>query len=55
MLQCLIRCKEETCAALGLDPKTFELSMGMSHDFEHAVSNYIISMILDLYVNDYYL
>ena len=38
LLQCLERCRAEVCAALGLQPSQLELSMGMSGDFEQAVS-----------------
>ncbi|XP_054766315.2 pyridoxal phosphate homeostasis protein-like [Lytechinus pictus] len=36
--QCLIRCREEVCKECSLDIDKVELSMGMSHDFEHAIS-----------------
>jgi pyridoxal phosphate enzyme (YggS family) len=36
--QKLIRCKAEICEKLQLDPSSVELSMGMSGDFEHAIS-----------------
>ena len=36
-MQCLERCREEACGALGLQPGQLELSMGMSGDFEQAV------------------
>ena len=36
-LQCLRRCREEVCAALGLDESAVELSMGMSGDYLQAV------------------
>ena len=35
--ECLRKCREEVCAALGLDVNAVELSMGMSGDFEAAV------------------
>ena len=38
LMQCLERCRAEVCAALGLQPSQLELSMGMSGDFEQAVS-----------------
>jgi pyridoxal phosphate enzyme (YggS family) len=34
---CLKSCRDEVCQALGLDWKKFNLSMGMSDDFEHAI------------------
>ena len=37
-LQCLAKCREEVCQALSLQPEDVELSMGMSGDFEQAVS-----------------
>ena len=37
-LQCLERCRAELCSVLGLQPSQLELSMGMSGDFEQAVS-----------------
>jgi len=36
--QKLIKCRSSVCEALSLDPMTVELSMGMSADFEHAIS-----------------
>lgn len=33
----LIKCKEDVCTSLHLNPDGVELSMGMSSDFEHAV------------------
>ena len=38
MLQCLARCREEVCEALKVKQEDVELSMGMSGDFEEAVS-----------------
>lgn len=38
VLQCLVRCRDEVCAELGLQVSDVELSMGMSGDFEQAVS-----------------
>lgn len=37
-LQCLVKRKAEVCEKLHLAADQVELSMGMSHDFEHAVS-----------------
>ena len=37
-MQCLARCRDEVCNALKLKPEDVELSMGMSGDFEEAVS-----------------
>lgn len=34
----LIECRKNVCHELGLDMKNVQLSMGMSSDFEHAVS-----------------
>ena len=34
----LLRCREEASGALGLNPEDLEVSMGMSNDFEQAVS-----------------
>ena len=39
MLQCLSECREKVCEALGLKAEDVELSMGMSGDFEQAVSD----------------
>lgn len=36
--KCLIDCQTQICSELGLDVNECELSMGMSADFEHAVS-----------------
>ena len=38
VLQCLAKCREEVCQALSLQQEDVELSMGMSGDFEEAVS-----------------
>lgn len=35
----LAACRQQVCQTLSLDPNDMELSMGMSTDFEHAVSN----------------
>lgn len=37
-MQCLAKCREEVCDALNLKREDVELSMGMSGDFEEAVS-----------------
>ena len=37
-VQCLIECRQCVCERLKLDTDAVELSMGMSSDFEHAVS-----------------
>lgn len=34
----LAKCREDVCSQLGLNLSDMELSMGMSSDFEHAVS-----------------
>ncbi|KAI8474550.1 MAG: hypothetical protein J3K34DRAFT_366172 [Monoraphidium minutum] len=36
--ECLSKCRSEVAAALGLDPNDLELSMGMSGDYESAIS-----------------
>jgi hypothetical protein len=41
--QKLVECHKEVCNTLGIAPETFELSMGMSSDYQHAVN---ISIIL---------
>jgi len=33
-----VNCKKDVCDKLKLNPSEIELSMGMSDDFEHAVS-----------------
>lgn len=38
-LQKLLKCRERLCEELKLDKKNVEISMGMSADFEHAVSS----------------
>ena len=38
LLQTLARCRDEVCEALNLKHEDVELSMGMSGDFEEAVS-----------------
>lgn len=36
----LVKCRADVCKELGIDDvNSFQLSMGMSADFEHAVSN----------------
>ncbi|KAK7485863.1 hypothetical protein BaRGS_00022858 [Batillaria attramentaria] len=35
--QCLVQCRKEVAEALGVAELDLELSMGMSHDFEHAI------------------
>lgn len=35
---CLKKCRDDVCKELGLDSKNVELSMGMSTDYEHAVT-----------------
>lgn len=41
-IQALVNCKLEICKALEIPTEQFELSMGMSGDFEQAVRNSII-------------
>lgn len=38
-VQKLLKCRERLCEELKLDKKNVEISMGMSADFEHAVSS----------------
>lgn len=42
----LRQCREEICKELNLDKEQVELSMGMSTDFEHAVSIFIHKLFL---------
>jgi len=35
--QCLVSCKNEVCKAIGLDSAHFQLSMGMSSDYQKAI------------------
>lgn len=35
--QVLLKCRENVCDKLAMDINSVELSMGMSHDFEHAI------------------
>lgn len=44
----LVKCRQEVCENLKLDINEVELSMGMSTDFEHAVSLFSF-FILDAY------
>lgn len=39
--QCLVGCRKNVCEKLGLNPEDVELSMGMSNDFEKAVSEFL--------------
>jgi hypothetical protein len=48
----LIGCREKICKELNIDIKNIELSMGMSNDYEHAVSSLGIIQ-LDKIVNIY--
>lgn len=43
----LVACRDEVCQALSLDPNDLELSMGMSTDFENAVSLDYDTFIVD--------
>lgn len=36
--KCLLDCKKEICDQFQINPDEFEVSMGMSSDFEQAVS-----------------
>lgn len=38
----LMRCHDELCKTLQLCPENVQVSMGMSNDFEHAVSGYTV-------------
>lgn len=44
-IQALVNCKLEVCKALDIPTEQFELSMGMSGDFEQAVCNIIILIL----------
>lgn len=46
--QALVDCKKDVCEKLKLNPSEIELSMGMSDDFEHAVS-----IQFNIYINEY--
>lgn len=35
---CLLQCRERLCNAFNLEKDSLDISMGMSDDFEHAVS-----------------
>ena len=37
-MQCLAQCRKDIASALSLDEQSLELSMGMSGDYERAVS-----------------
>lgn len=37
----LVACRDHVCRSLSLQPNDVELSMGMSTDFEHAVSCFV--------------
>ena len=39
VLQLLMRCRQQVAEELGVDCHQLEVSMGMSADYEHAVSN----------------
>ena len=39
--QCLVECRKNVCEKLGLSLEDVELSMGMSNDFEKAVSAFV--------------
>ena len=41
MLQTLFECRQQVSKELGIPEEELELSMGMSGDFEQAVSNHI--------------
>lgn len=47
-MQCLEACREELCKELGLTTEDVELSMGMSGDFEQAVSSSLTSILLQV-------
>lgn len=39
--QCLVECRKNVCEKLGLSLEDVELSMGMSNDFDKAVSTFV--------------
>ncbi len=49
-MQCLDKCRQEVCSKLGLETSNVELSMGMSQDFEKAVSDLHLSYIISTYI-----
>lgn len=51
ILQSLLECKNELVNKLGIAPELVALSMGMSHDFETAVSLFFSNYISFEYVN----
>ena len=40
--EALVKCRENICKSFNIDASCIELSMGMSHDFEQAVSPRLI-------------
>ena len=49
-LQCLTDCRQKVCEELGLQEDAVELSMGMSNDFEEAVSGSAAACAMQLVV-----
>jgi len=47
IFQSLVKCREDLCRRLNLNIEDVELSMGMSTDYEHAVSTFCY-LLLDL-------
>lgn len=48
LLKALFRVRENVCKALDIRPQDLDLSMGMSNDYEHAVSTEFCYFILIL-------
>ena len=46
-MQCLAKCREDVCEALSLQTDDVDLSMGMSGDFEQAVSTCPVLRLFD--------
>lgn len=44
-MQCLAKCREDVCEALSLQTDDIDLSMGMSGDFEQAVSAVLLRLM----------
>lgn len=47
----LLKCRETICNELGIDIKSIELSMGMSNDYEQAVSLLANKTIARIYIS----
>lgn len=48
----MIECRDDLVSELKLDPNSLEISMGMSHDFEQAVS--LKFKIFFYFINKFY-